>query len=86
MHEQMLEQLAENRGYDRGFTAGTKHAHDLLNNYIDWINDYIKTLQGESDDCLREIACYKTQLGALDYAKMVIRKGHWDDDSELPPT
>lgn len=86
MHEEMLEQMAENRGYDRGFTAGTKHAHDLLNNYIDWINDYIKTLQDESDDCLREIACYKTQLGALDYAKMVIRRGHWDDDSELPPT
>lgn len=86
MHEHMLEQLAENRGYDRGFTAGTKHAHDLVNNYIDWINNYIKALQEESNDCLREVACYKTQLGALDYVKMVIRKGHWDDDADLPPT
>jgi hypothetical protein len=89
MHEEMIEQIAENRGYDRGFTAGTKHAHDLLTNYENWIKDYIKTLEqfeDEPDDCLREIACYKTQLGALEYAKMVIRRGHWDDDTETPPT
>lgn len=84
MHEEMLEQIAENRGYDRGFTAGTKHAHDLLGNYISWIQDYCTVLESEGD-CQREIACYKTQLGALEHAQYVVRKGHWEDDTETPP-
>ena len=37
MHEEMIEQIAEERGYDRGFTAGTKHAHDLISHYIKWV-------------------------------------------------
>lgn len=85
MHESMTEEIAENRGYDRGFTAGTKHAHDLLNNYVDWLKSYRSVLE-EEGDCSREVACYQTQINALEHAKMVIRKGHWDDDGELPPS
>lgn len=85
MHETMIESISENRGYDRGFTAGTKHAHDLLNNYIDWLKSYRSVLE-EEGDCSKEVACYQTQINALEYAKMVIRKGHWDNDEELPPS
>jgi len=82
MHDAMLEKIAEDRGYDRGFTAGTKHAHDLIESYIDWIKDYIRVLDDEGD-CSFEISCYQTQLNALSHAKYVIRKGYWDDDKPL---
>lgn len=75
----MLEQIAEERGYDRGFTAGTLHAHELLNEYINWIKDYTKVLE-EEGDCQRELACYNTQVNALQQAKQLIRSGHWDGD------
>jgi hypothetical protein len=83
MHNEMLEQIAEKRGYDRGFTAGTKHAHDLINQYIDWVKEYCHVLE-EEGDCSHEIACYSTQINSLNYAKYVIRKGHWNADEELP--
>lgn len=79
MHPEMIEEIAENRGYDRGFTAGTLHAHNLIGQYMDWMKEYMMVLEDEGD-CQREIACYQTQWNALDYAKKVIRTGHWDSD------
>lgn len=83
MHDSMIEQISENRGYDRGFTAGTKHAHDLITQYIDWLKDYRSVLE-EEGDCSREVACYQTQINALEHTKTVIRKGHWDGNEEIP--
>lgn len=84
MNEQMLESIAENRGYDKGFTAGTYHAHELLTQYVSWLKDYRCVLE-EEGDCQREVACYQTQINALEDAKHLIRKGHWgQDDSSLP--
>lgn len=79
MHDHMLEKIAEERGYDRGFTAGTKHAHDLLNEYINWMKGYMTVLE-EEGDCQMELACYNTQLNALEQAKLLIRTGYWDSD------
>ena len=79
MHPEMIEEIAENRGYDRGFTAGTLHAHNLIGQYMDWMKEYMLVLEAEGD-CQREIACYQTQWNALVYAKKVIRTGHWDSD------
>jgi len=75
----MIESVAENRGYDRGFTAGTLHAHELIGKYIEWMKEYMTVLECEGD-CQREIACYQTQMNALEHAKRVIRTGHWDND------
>ena len=83
MHPQMANDIAESRGYDRGFTGGILHAHNLLSQYIDWLNEYIIVLE-EEGDCSHEISCYRTQINALQYAKLTIRKGHWDADSEMP--
>lgn len=83
MHESMIEDMAEGRGYDRGFTAGTRHAHDLISKYIDWIDEYCIVLEAEGD-CQHEIECYRTQRGSLNHAKHVIRKGHWDSDDSKP--
>lgn len=79
MHENVIESIAENRGYDRGFAAGKLHAHNLIGQYMDWMKDYITVLECEGD-CQREIACYQTQYNALDYAKLLIRIGHFDSD------
>ena len=79
MHDEMIESIAEERGYDRGFTAGTLHAHNLINQYMDWMKDYMTVLESEGD-CEREIACYQTQWNALAHAKLVIRTGHFDND------
>ena len=79
MHPEMANEIAENRGYDRGFTAGTLHAHELINQYMDWMKDYMSVLEDEGD-CSREIACYQTQWNALDHAKLIIRTGHFDND------
>ena len=79
MHDEMIESIAEERGYDKGFTAGTLHAHNLINQYMDWMKDYMAVLEDEGD-CEREIACYQTQWNALAHAKLVIRTGHFDND------
>ena len=79
MHPEMINEIAENRGYDRGFTAGTLHAHELIGQYMDWMKEYMSVLE-EEGDCQREIACYQTQLNALDHAKLIIRTGHFDND------
>lgn len=86
MHEQMLEELAEGRGYDRGFTAGTVHAHDLLTRYIDWLKGLRSVIEDEhgADSSIKQVMKYQHQINALEHAKLTIRKGHWDEDSEMP--
>lgn len=79
MHPEITSEIAERKGYDRGFTAGTHHAHQLIEQYMNWMKDYCTMLEAEGD-CNREISCYQTQLNALDHAKLLIRKGYWDSD------
>lgn len=82
----MLKQIAEERGYDRGFTAGTKHAHELINQYIQWLKQLRAVVEDEHghDVTAHEVMKYQHQVAALDHAKLTIRKGHWDEDSKMP--
>lgn len=79
MHESMVEDIAENRGYDRGFTAGTKHAHDLLSEYVQWFKDYRAVLEDEGG-MEQSVVQYQKHINVLEHAKLLIRKGHWDSD------
>lgn len=79
MHEAMIEEIAENRGYDRGFTAGTKHAHDLLSEYVEWFKDYRAVLEDEGD-CPGDVKLFQKHINVLENAKLLIRRGHWDSD------
>jgi hypothetical protein len=79
MHESMVEEIAENRGYDRGFTAGTKHAHDLLSNYVQWFKDYRAVLEDEGG-CSHDVNLFQKHINVLENAKLLVRKGHWDSD------
>lgn len=82
----MIEQIAEERGYDRGFTAGTKHAHDLLSRYIDWLKELRTVTEDEhgADSSITQVMKYQHQVNALEHAKLTIRKGHWDEDIKMP--
>ena len=82
----MIEQIAEERGYDRGFTAGTKHAHDLISHYIQWVKQLRSVVEDELGHVVSspEVMKYQHQTAALEHAKLTIRKGHWDEDSPMP--
>jgi len=82
MHEEMLEDLAENRGYDRGFTAGTLHAHELIGEYISWLKGYRSVLEDEGD-CQHLVKTTQSQINILEQAKLLIRRGHWDSDEAM---
>ena len=79
MNEQMLESIAEERGYDRGFTAGTLHAHNFFAQYLQALKQQRSVYESEY---LFESRVHDTQkqINAIEYAKQVIRTGHWDDD------
>ena len=76
----MLESIAEERGYDRGFTAGTLHAHNLLDKYLQALKQQRSVYESEY---MFESRVHDTQkqINAIEYAKQVIRTGHWDDDT-----
>lgn len=85
MNIEMAESIAEERGYDRGFTAGTKHSHDLISQYVAWLKDKRTVIESDNLHGMEyDIMTCQKQINALEYAKRVIRTGHWDDDTELP--
>lgn len=82
----MIEQIAENRGYDRGFTAGTKHAHELISHYAEWVKQLRSVIEVEHGHVVTdsEMMKYQHQATALEHAKLTIRKGYWDENSRMP--
>jgi len=79
MHDEMIEQIAEERGYDRGFTAGTAHAHELLNKYLEGLRH--KRVVAESEGWMRydEDFVLQHQIRLVGDLKLLIRKGHYDE-------
>lgn len=80
IHPEIQDQVAESRGYDRGFTAGTAHAHELLNKYLTDLKH--KRAVHESEGWLsydKEYAL-QTQIKLIDDLKLLIRTGHYDRD------
>ena len=85
MNEDICAHVYESRGYDRGFTAGTKHAHDLLTEYIDSLKHKRAVTEAEGLHVVGNIHMtmgLQKQINALEHAKLLIRTGHWDGDSD----
>ena len=78
MHDEMIEQIAEERGYDRGFTAGTLHAHELLDKHLSNLEH--KRTVAESEGWIKydEEYTLQTQINLLQDMKLLIRKGHYE--------
>ena len=74
----MIEQIAEERGYDRGFTAGTLHAHELLNKKLESLKH--KRIVAESEGWMRydEEYLLQHQLKLVEELKLLIRTGHYE--------
>ena len=82
MHEEMIREIAESKGYDRGFTAGTLHAHELLNNYITFLEQQYAVV--ENDDNNQYVkAALSNKINTIVKAKVLIRRGHWDEADVL---
>ena len=82
MHEEMIREISESKGYDRGFTAGTKHAHELINNFIGFLEQQYAVV--ESDDNNQYVkAALSNKINTLVKAKSLIRRGHWDEADVL---
>ena len=73
--------------YDRGFTAGAAHTHELLSQYISWLKSSRAVIEEEGahrHGVMNQVQTIQKQINALEYAKLVVRKGYWDDECELP--
>lgn len=79
MHESINEEIAESRGYDRGFTAGTLHAHELLNSYIDNLKYKRSVWEEEGFPRMDALHAIQTSIQCLEQAKLYIRQGHIDE-------
>ena len=79
MDESITEHVYETRGYDRGFTAGKLHAHELLNNYIQHLKQEVVKIE-EDWPLMDKLHMLESQIHALDKAKLLIRQGHWTED------
>ena len=70
--EQLTEELAESRGYDRGYTAGTRHSHELLDKHIQQLKQKRCVLEEDG----KHTQHLQTQINTLEQAKLIIRTGH----------
>lgn len=78
-HPSMTEQLAEDRGYDRGFTAGTAHAHELVNKLLAELKHKRAVAEEEGWPRYDQEYMLQNQINVLGEVKLLIRKGHYDD-------
>ena len=73
---EMMQQMHESRGYDRGFSAGVKHTHYLVNEHI----NALKSRRGvtEEDSCtgMKQVMDIQHQINLLQQIKLDIRKGY----------
>ena len=79
-HPEIQDQVAESRGYDRGFTAGTAHAHELLNKYLTDLKHKRTVAESEGWPSYDRDFMLQTQIRLIDELKLLIRKGHYDQD------
>ena len=73
--------------YDRGFTEGANHTHELLSKHIEQLK-YQRDVIEDEGTCkgglMSGVWSIQKQVNALEHAKLVIRKGFWDNDCEMP--
>ena len=82
MNEEIIESVAESRGYDRGYATSRRVSHDLLNSFIKHLKHQQSVLS--ADNVSITAGSYEAimkQINILEHAKYIIRRGDW----ELPP-
>lgn len=82
MNEEIIESVAESRGYDRGYVTSRRVSHDLMNSFIEHLKHQQAVLS--ADNVNINVGTYDTimkQINILEHAKYIIRRGDW----EIPP-
>jgi len=79
MHEEMIREIAESKGYDRGFTAGTLHAHELLNKKLVDLEHKQTVAESEGWPRYDQDIMFQIQMKTIRDMKLLIRKGHYDE-------
>lgn len=79
MNEDITAHVHEERGYDRGFTAGTKHAHDLLDTHLQVLKQKRAVLE-EDWPRYDEMIAMQWQIQAIEQMKLLIRTGHYEHE------
>ena len=71
----------ESRGYDKGFTAGTLHANELLNTHLTNLKHKRSVLESENGYVgMDEIMNIQIQIKVIEQMKLLIRTGHYADE------
>jgi phage terminase large subunit GpA-like protein len=78
IHPEIQEGVAEERGYDRGFTAGTLHAHELLNKYLVDLKHQRTVAESEGWVSMDKDWVLQHQINLISDLKLMIRKGFYD--------
>lgn len=79
MNEDITAHVHEERGYDRGFTAGTKHAHDLLDTHLQVLKQKRAVIE-EDWPRMDELISLQHQIHTTEQLKLLIRTGHYDHE------
>ena len=79
MNEEIIETVAESRGFDRGYATSRRVSHDLMNKFIDHLKHQQAVLS--ADNVNMTMGSYDTilkQINILEHAKYIIRRGDWE--------
>lgn len=74
MNQDINSHVHEERGYDRGFTAGTKHAHDLLDQHLTRLK-HKRAVMEEDWPRMDELMSLQHQIHTTEQLKHIIRLG-----------
>lgn len=73
--------MHESRGYDRGFSAGVSHAHELLDTHLTELKHKRQVLESESGFTgMDDIMLVQTQINTVEQMKLLIRTGYYADE------
>jgi hypothetical protein len=75
MHEDITRHVAEGQGYDRGFTAGTRQAHELLTQFQDTLKHKRNAHETQGNLSTSSMNILNVQINSIDHAKLILRKG-----------
>lgn len=73
MHEEMLEQLAESRGHDKGYSLARSRDHELMNELLEHYKH--KRQVAEAEGLTTGVRRFQAKIDAIEHAKLCIRAG-----------
>lgn len=81
MHDDIIEHISDDAGYNRGFDAGMKRAWSLLGELAEFYkNNIIPHRDSSQEEKKRFGEDIQKQVNALHYGRFIIQKGSMGDE------